>query len=98
MRLLFEDRLAPITSEIGFLEQPLDRVVARYGPEPNPILNFVRTISAVNDGGRWVFEQTGEPFPFEDTSRFEARRKRDRFRFEILENYLAELGLRPFEE
>jgi hypothetical protein len=30
MRLLFDGRLAPIASTIGFLEQPLDRTVAAY--------------------------------------------------------------------
>lgn len=69
-----------------------------YGPKPNPILNYVRTISVINDGGRWDFDQSGTPFPFEEMERYRARRIRDRFSFEMLESYLAKLGLRPFEE
>lgn len=69
-----------------------------YGPEPNPILNHVRTICAVNDGGRWDFSQSGTPFPFEDMARYGARRVRDRFTFDMLEAYLGALGLRPFGE
>jgi len=38
------------------------------------------------------------PFPFEDVSRYGARRVRDRFTFELLESYLSELGLSPFDE
>ena len=69
-----------------------------YGPEPNPILNHVRTIGAVNDGGRWSFDQSGLPFPFEETERYGARRVKDRFTFDMLERYLAALGLHPFQE
>ncbi len=69
-----------------------------YGPEKTHFLNYVRSISLVNDGGRWDFSQNGTPFPFEDVSRYAARRKKDRFTFEMLERYLSELGLSPFDE
>jgi hypothetical protein len=51
-----------------------------------------RSIAAVNDGGRWVFDQSGSPYPFEDTARFAARRVRDRFTPEMLASCLAQLG------
>ena len=69
-----------------------------YGPYETDFLNFVRSIAVAEDGERWVFEQAGTPLPFEDTARYTARRIRDRFTFDMLERYLKELGLSPFEE
>lgn len=69
-----------------------------YGPHDTEWLNQVRVVEASNDGGRWVFGQFGEPFPFEKVERYQARRVRDRFTFEMLEEYLRHLGLSPFEE
>lgn len=54
---------------------------------------YRRSIAAMNDGGRWVFEQSGAPFAFEDTARYDARKKRDRFTSEMLLSYLACLGI-----
>lgn len=67
-----------------------------YGAKPNPILNIVRTLSVVNDDG-WSFDQSGTPFPFEDVASYSAKRKRDRFTFEMLKDYLAHLGVHPFD-
>jgi hypothetical protein len=70
-----------------------------YGPEqPGKISNTVRVVEAANDGGRWVFVQSGEPFPFEQVEQYQARRVRDRFTFEMLKDYLRHLGLAPFDE
>jgi hypothetical protein len=70
-----------------------------YGPEqPGKIGNTVRALAAANDGGHWVFEQSGEPFPFEQLEQYQARRVRDRLTFEMLKDYLRHLGLVPFEE
>jgi hypothetical protein len=70
-----------------------------FGPEqPGEILNYVRSIYAANDGGRWVFGHSGEPFPFEQVEQYQARRVRDRFTFEMLKDYLRHLGLAAFEE
>ncbi|WP_224368839.1 hypothetical protein [Hyalangium versicolor] len=70
-----------------------------FGPEqPGKILNYVRSIYAANDGGRWVFGHSGEPFPFEQVEKYQARRLRDRFTFEMLKDYLHHLGLAPFNE
>jgi hypothetical protein len=69
-----------------------------YGPERTHFLNYVRSISLINDGGTWDFSQGGTPFPFEDVSRYSARRKKERFTFAMLERYLAKLGLSPFDE
>ncbi|MDY7228848.1 hypothetical protein [Hyalangium rubrum] len=69
-----------------------------YGPHRTDWLNYVRTLHAANDGGRWVFDESGEPFPFEKVERYQARRARDRFTFDMLKEYLHHLGLSPFEE
>jgi hypothetical protein len=70
-----------------------------YGPkQPGKLNNYVRALGASNDGGRWVFDQSGEPFPFEQVEQYQARRVRDRFTFEMLKDYLRHLGLAPFEE
>jgi hypothetical protein len=70
-----------------------------FGPEqPGKLNNYVRALEVANDGGRWVFVQSGEPFPFEQVEQYQARRVRDRFTFEMLKDYLRHLGLAPFEE
>jgi hypothetical protein len=43
-----------------------------YGPErPGKSSNTVRALAAANDGGRWVFEQSGESFPFEQVEKYQ---------------------------
>jgi hypothetical protein len=54
---------------------------------------YRRSIAAANDGGSWVFQTSGEPFPFEQTAHYSARLKRDRFTTEMLVAYLAEFGI-----
>jgi hypothetical protein len=73
-------------------------MLSMYGPHQTAWLNYVRVVSASNDGGRWVFDQFGEPFPFEKREQYQARRVRDRFTFDMLKEYLRHLGLSPFEE
>jgi hypothetical protein len=53
---------------------------------------YRRSLAAANDGGRWVFDQSGEPFDFEDTARYAAPRKADRFTRDMLSSYLDGLG------
>jgi hypothetical protein len=73
-------------------------VLEVYGPERTHFLNYQRSICALHDGDRWDFSAGGTPFPFEETERYRARRIRDRFTFDMLERYLRQLGLEPFEE
>jgi len=68
-----------------------------FGPDPNPILNYLRTIDAVHDGDRWVFETSGNAQTFEHPERYQARRVRDRFTAEMLDDYCAALGIRYFD-
>jgi hypothetical protein len=69
-----------------------------YGPRQTHWLNYLRTLYAANDGGRWVFGQSGEPFPFEQLEQYQARKVKDRFTFDMLKEYLLRLGLSPFQE
>jgi hypothetical protein len=64
-----------------------------YSVDGEGPLRVRRTIAAANDGGRWVFEQTGEPYGFEHTEYYAARRKADRFPPDLLHEYLRELGV-----
>lgn len=59
---------------------------------------YRRSIAAANDGGRWVFEQSGAPFDFEDTGPFAARRRRDRFTADALWANLAAMGIPRLED
>lgn len=51
-----------------------------------------RHIFVANDGGKWKFGESGEPFPFENTAAYKARSVKDRFTNAMLLNYLKELG------
>ena len=66
----------------------------RGGEPPN---NYRRSIYAAKDG-KWTFGSTGTPYPFEDVSRYEAKRIRDRFTPELLDDILKGLGapLEPY--
>lgn len=67
-----------------------------YDPAVDNLLRCRRTISAANDGGKWRFDQSGDPFLFEDTGALCNRRIRDRFTPLMLHNYLDQLDVPPF--
>lgn len=69
-----------------------------FGAEVSNHSNTIRSITMMNDGGKWTFEELGEPLPFEDREVYKARRIRDRFPVELLARYLTQLGLEPFDE
>jgi hypothetical protein len=69
-----------------------------FAPEQREWLNYERAIGVGNDGGRWLFRDEGKPLPFERTERYKARKIRDRFTPELLEEYCAALGIRLFDE
>lgn len=54
----------------------------------------LRTIVCMDDGGRWVFETTGEPLSVEAGFNYSARRKKDRFSSDNLDALLTSLGAR----
>jgi len=57
-----------------------------------------RSIACANDGGRWVFEQHGAPFLFEDLAAYASKKVRERFPPYLLERYVHEFGVDPFSE
>jgi hypothetical protein len=69
---------------------------ALYGPVQTDFLNYVRTVSASFDGGRWRFDTWGTEQAFEETSEYRTRRVRDRFTSDMLGRYCQALGLDVF--
>jgi len=62
-------------------------------------INSRRSIYSAREGG-WKFGSSGEPYTFEDVSRYEAKRVKDRFTPEHLNDLLVGLGapLSPLPE
>jgi len=54
---------------------------------------YRRSIAASDDGGRWIFEESGARYPFEQVEHYSAKRKRDRFTPEMLDLYLSHFGI-----
>ncbi len=67
-----------------------------YSQRPADAPN-IRTVSAINDGGRWVWTAIGQAQPFEETDAYLAKRVRDRLSPEMLDRYCQALGIRPFD-
>jgi hypothetical protein len=63
-----------------------------------PPLGYRRAISVLNDRGRWLFEESGERFPFEEVDRYTLLRKRDRFTPDMLHRYLNHFGIELFRD
>jgi hypothetical protein len=57
-----------------------------------------RSVARVNDGGKWVFEESGTPFPFENETDYLKSRESKRFGPDLLEQYVREFGVEPFSE
>jgi hypothetical protein len=60
--------------------------------------NTVRSLTCLNDNGRWRFTQEGKPLAFERRAQYRAKNLRDRFTIAMLLEYMAALRLRPFED
>lgn len=69
-----------------------------FGPDVKNHSNTIRSITMMNDGGKWTFDEIGDRLPFEDVEAYKARRIRDRFPVELLARYLEQLGLEPFDD
>jgi hypothetical protein len=52
----------------------------------------------MNDGGSWLFSADGLEQPFEEPTRYNARRVVDRFTDDMLERYCRALGIGLFDE
>jgi hypothetical protein len=70
---------------------------ALYGPRPTSWLNEFRTVSCLNDGGRWKFFARGEPLPFERPEYYLRRRIKDRLTLDVLRGYCLALETDPWD-
>jgi hypothetical protein len=68
-----------------------------FGPSATDFLNSVRSLSLVNDEGKWRFDAAGTVQDFEDVAAYQSKRIRNRFTLEMLQNYASELGVEPFD-
>ena len=68
-----------------------------FGPDRTDFLNYLRSVGIANEAGRWRFDASGDPQPFEDLTAYEARRIQDRLSTAIVAKYCSTLGFRPFE-
>jgi hypothetical protein len=57
--------------------------------------SLARSIACADDGGRWVFETSGEPLPAEAAFASDAPRRRDRFPRANLHDLLRSIGAEP---
>lgn len=69
------------------------RILEVYGPRGKPPLALERSVIVAKDGGRWVFETSGTPYPFEDQAAYKRRTKASRFTSAMLFDYLRALGV-----
>jgi hypothetical protein len=54
---------------------------------------LIRSVACMDDGGRWVFAESGQPHAIEQSFPYGARRKRDRFSSAQLETLVCAYGL-----
>ncbi|MDW4574077.1 hypothetical protein R8Z57_14955 [Microbacterium sp. M3] len=69
------------------------RMLDVHTPRSSDVFKLERSIAAANDGGRWVFETSGEPYDFEDQCAYRRRLKASRFTSAMLADYLEQLGV-----
>lgn len=68
------------------------------GPEADPPLRYIRSLSATANEGRWEWYESGAPFGFEEIERYASRLKRNRFDRPMLLRYLSALGIPDDDE
>ena len=64
-----------------------------FEPFETFFMNCGRSISVINEGNRWRFDQGWKPLPFENLEAYKAKRIRDRFTIEMLIDYLHHLKI-----
>ncbi|MDR0611328.1 MAG: hypothetical protein LBG58_14560 [Planctomycetaceae bacterium] len=52
----------------------------------------------IDDNDKWIFGESGDPLPFEDTAIYKKRRIKERFTEELLISYCEKLGIRLLDE
>lgn len=66
-------------------------------PTSNPH-NILRSVAAINDGGRWSWTMHGAPQVFEYTAQYNARQIRNRLSWSLLVQYGQALGIDLYAE
>jgi hypothetical protein len=91
--------IIPRLSELGRCNglrvciDPMGSIWSVYGPDGETI----RHVAATEESpGRWEFGQDGDPFPFEETTRYSARRIRDRLPEDVVLDYLRHFEIDLF--
>lgn len=56
-----------------------------------------RSVIVSKESNRWSFRQTGDALPFENLNYYQSKRKVDRLNRAILFEYIASLGIDPFD-
>lgn len=64
-----------------------------FGPDGEPPLRYLRTLAADAEDGRWTWQESGVPQPYEQPERYTRRLKRERLDRPLLVDYLAALGI-----
>lgn len=78
--------------------RPAARQFEMFAPIRTGFLNYVRTVSVVQDGAKWRFDANGTIQDFEDVEAYARRKVADRFTPSMLVDYADALGLRPFDD
>ena len=92
--------IAQRDQQIALLQQKIDLLVRKVFGASSEKLDgsHDRSVYTANDGGKWKFGQSGEPYPFEEVEAYSVKRVSNRFTPEMLGRYLGHLGVRPFDE
>lgn len=98
------DVLGLVVDASPHIVDPVGESVRRYGgvafylfgSHTTSVLNYVRTVQVSHTGSRWEMHVSGEPQPYEELERYQARRVRDRFTSDMLERYCQALGVDVF--
>jgi hypothetical protein len=72
--------------------------LAGYGVTEHGIWGINRGLRLQNDVSGWEFHQKGKPWPFESVERYETRRTTRRIDRALMVSYLAEFGIRVYED
>lgn len=70
----------PVVSQLARPSRYAPSIWERYAPDElggAPPRGYRRSIASANDGGRWIFDQSGEPYPFEEIGAYSSLSKRE---------------------
>ena len=68
-----------------------------YYEKVNNKTQLVRSIAVIKENG-WKFHQYGRPLSFEKTDQYDNKQIKSRFNYELLKDYLTNLGINAFDE